>query len=362
MALAGSPDRANDGTQNDREHTYTGFIKVRLGHSVGRSIIVPDQLVIQHAGWRFYQPSFFGPCIINSYIEPDVQVAMFSIDVGGPNECEPARVLVSIRSDAVVRRYEDGSHVYRCSVFGPERIQSFSTGRCQELEEGAFALRLFHHTTPENFAAICQSKELWSSSWNLGGTRRLENVAYGYLTSLPKIQNEKDLRKIAMASGGIIPFQTTSVREIEEVIELQVYRGDTVGRTASMSLETPWELISSPHLLLHQPQFEQAYYEVVGPEIYRLGMQPGCNLRIEDGCLQVASVDRRSFDYFILGDASSAEGIAAPYDEENTGMVMHQDKLRDDMTLFDFWLANQNTDQVTGRTFEPVRFAQDQDN
>lgn len=354
MALAGPPVRANHAQDLNFNNTYEGFIKVHLAHGDVGSVIIPDQITIREAGWRFYQPSFFGPCQIGFNLEPGLHQARFSVDIGGPRETAPTRVIVTIRSDHLLRRYEDGSFVYRCRIEGPRLIQRFAAGRCDWLDEGDFALRIFHLTTPTNFPLIRRSGELWSSPWNLAGVRRLENVAYCYLTSLDRARDEEDLARIAMASGGTLRFQTTSMRAIEEVVELPVYRDSTTGRTSAMSLKVPWELISPPHLLLHQPLFDHAYYEVVGPEIFRVGMLPGRSLKIKGQNLFADQDDKKRFDYIVLGTASTRDGLIAPYDEEGTRMVMHLERLPPDQSLFDFWLANQNTDQMEGRVFEQI--------
>jgi hypothetical protein len=355
MALAGPPIRANGPGIIGPTRIYDGYIKVRLGHNRWGSVIVPDQLVIKNAGWQFFQPSFFGPCVLGFDLEPGDHEARFSMDVGGPRESNPRRIFVTIRSNDLVREYADGSQVYACVIEGPEKLSPFASGKCEQLGEGEFALRLYHHTTPTNYPNIVASKELWSSPWNLAGVRKLENVAYAYLTSLPKIASEADLHRVAMASKGELRFQTTSIRSVEETLSLTVYRDDTNGRTASLEFQVPWALIAPPHLLLHQPATEQAYYEVVGPEIFRIGMPPSCKLTIAGKMLVSEEADRKSFDYVILGEANELDGLTAPYDEENTTMIMHCQRFASGQTLFDFWQTQQNSDQMTGRTFEAIR-------
>ena len=148
-------------------------------------------------------------------------------------------------------------------------------------------LSLFHVTNPAAFAAIAKSGELWSSSWNLRGTRRLANVAYAYLTSMPSISTEHDLRRISMSSGGTISMQTTSARTREETLELAVYRESTVLRTATLPVRVASNLLVPPHLLIHRPVGDMAYYEVVGPEIYRIGVAPGVALGLSAGTVSV---------------------------------------------------------------------------
>lgn len=237
MALAGPPVKANAAQNVDFGQIYDGFIKVRLGHSAGRTVMVPDQIVIKHAGWRFYQPSFFGPCMIGFNLEPGLHDGRFSADIGGPREDTPVRIIVTVRSDQIVHRYADGSHVFRCSIEGPSNIQRYSAGRCHPTGGGGFSLKLFHHTTPTNFPLIQTSRELWSSPWNLAGVRRLENVAYGYLTSLDKVKDDVDLGRIAMASEGRIRFQRASTGRPRDRL---VSWGAIRARSAAASAQCWW--------------------------------------------------------------------------------------------------------------------------
>ena len=220
-----------------------------------------------------------------------------------------------------------------------------------------FMLRTYHHTTPTNAVNIMKTRELWSSPWNLAGTRKLANVAYGYFTTLPHIKNEEDRRFIAMASHGIIEFQTTSNRPIEEVLSLEVYRGNTFDRTSQLGFDVPCEIIAPAHLYLHpNVGANPAYYEIVGAEILRVGVNPFAKLKISATSeISVAKSDIKRFDYVILGDAGTLDGLAAAYNEEETKQVAHLEKLNGVTDFFKFWWDNQNTDQVTGRSFEAKR-------
>jgi len=60
----------------------------------------------------------------------------------------------------------------------------------------------------------------------------------------------------------------------------------------------------------------------------------------------------KRFDYVVLGDAGTLDGLAAPYNEEETKQVAHLEKLDSRTDFFKFWWDNQNTDQVTDRVFE----------
>jgi hypothetical protein len=106
-------------------------------------------------------------------------------------------------------------------------------------------------------------------------------------------------------------------------------------------------------LLIHRPVADQPYYEVVGPEIYRVGVHPGVALAYGNGIATGDEASMKRFDYLVVGDASSIDGLAAPYDEEDTDQVVHLEKLNAGLDLFEFWLEHQNSDQVSSRNPEP---------
>lgn len=351
--LAGPPVRYSNAIMGDEKDRrwFDGFIKFRLGHSAGRSYLVPEVLV-GVAGSRFFLPSFFGPPIFGFNLEPGHHKVRFNMDAGAPRAASLTRLVVDFSSRDRVRAFSDGAQLYRCRFEGPRQITRSASGLCRPLLDGDFGLKLYHHTTPTSAEKIRASGELWSSPWNLAGTRELKNVAYTYFTSLPHIQSEEDLRRIAMASGGKIELQTTSDRHLEAVLSLEVYRGATRDRTATLPFEVPTALIAPPPLFLHPlTALQAAYYEVVGPEIVRIGVKTGATLPIKTGAVMRAAGDEKAFSYLVLGDASEIEGLAAPYDEEETKSVVHLEPLAD-QDVFDFWLTHQNEDLVTGRTFE----------
>ncbi len=132
---------------------------------------------------------------------------------------------------------------------------------------------------------------------------------------------------------------------------MTVDRSSTRDRDATIPVWLPVGLISPNHLLRFVPP-DGAYYEVVLPEVVRVGLQPGRSLAIQDDRVTADAGDLRTFDYVICGDASTTEGLAAPYDEENTRQVLHLENLQVE-DVFEFWLRNMNTDQVTGRDPDP---------
>ena len=347
--LAGPPDRTSAPLIEKNLQSYDGFIKLRLGHQLNGSVLVPDQLMANIKGWRYYQPSFFGPCLLCFNVEPGIHHGRFSLDVGRPRAKYPTRVIIKLSSDGFVKSYMDGAQLYRCTFDAPKKFWQFAAGRCQFDGSSEFTLDLFHHTDFAARAEIRSSAKLLSSAWNLRGNKKLVNVAYAYLSSLPEIKSESDLRRIAMASDGTINFQTTSNRVKEEVVELTVYREATRKRKATLKLGLPTSIIAPPHLLLHKPPDDDAYYEVIVPEIFRVGLKPGKFLNIKNDVLFANSDDLKSFSYVVMGSADESEGIKAPYDEEHTSMIMHLEQLTDDVNVFETWNSLKNSDQMSGR-------------
>jgi hypothetical protein len=332
---------------------HDGFIKLYLGHSDRGSVIVPAQLFAKAGPWRFFQPSFFGPCSLGFGVEDGLHVADLTIDVTAPRGKQPTRLWIQIMSNARVRTYEDGARLYACRIAGPSHLAPHAAGRCRRLGNGDFGLALFHHTNAIADSKILISQELWASKWNLQGTRQLKNVGYSYFTSLPKIKDADDLARIAMASSGSIHFQTTSSRLIEEILTLNVYRENTTGRTSTIEVEVASEALAPPHLLIHPfVQPNPAYYGVVSPEIFRVGLVVDAKLAIPRMIAAIKPNELKRFDYIVLGDASELDGLAAPYDEESTKQIMHLEKLSGAIDFFEFWRSHPNSDQMTGRTFD----------
>lgn len=118
----------------------------------------------------------------------------------------------------------------------------------------------------------------------------------------------------------------------------------------------PCGLIAPAHLYLHPcVGTEPAYFEVVSPEVIRVGVVPSAMLHLSKSEVSVEAADLKRFDYVILGDAETLDGLAAPYNEEETRQITHLERLDAATDLFDFWLAHQNTDQISDRVIEPRR-------
>ena len=359
--LAGPPVRRSPATPLGGGNAFDGLVKLRLCHGLGRTYLLPDVL-IGFRGTRFFLPSFFGPPWLTFGVPKSatdartrIHSASFTMDVTSPRGSTAARLEVTFHSDERVRTYDDGAQLYRCRYAGPARIplSSLVSGACSATDEGDYALRLYHHTAAETVGMISASAELWSGPANLAGTRDLANVAHTYFTTLPEIRDDGDLRRIAMSAEGRLFYQTTSVRNAEDVLALDVYRSTTGQRAATVTCDVPCGVVAPAHLLFHPMVVgEPAYYEVVGPEIVRVAVAPGARLPFVAGKVSVGPSDLKRFDYVVEGNASTAAGLEAPMREDETDQVAHLERLDGSVDLFEYWRTHANTDLTTGRAFE----------
>lgn len=339
---------------------HRGWVKIRLCHGKGRSYFLPE-FIVGFGGTKFFLPSFFGPPSISFNVPTETggatkyHEATFSADIAAPKGSVAHRIIVTFTSNDLAFAYGDGALLYNCRYSGNISfpLAPLVSGECFKLQNGDFALGLHHHTTLENLGKILKSKELWSGPYNLAGTAKLENVAYTYFTTLSEIKDETDLHRIAMSSGGVIPFQTTTSSPSTERLDLPVYRSTTTARTSTLSFKVPSAMIAPAHLLFHSDTNpDPAYYECVAPEIVRVALRPGGKLKFEENRIVEEHGDLKRFDYIVEGNASTVAGLEAPMREETTSEIAHLENLGLTRDLFSFWWENRNTDQFSNRAFE----------
>lgn len=333
----------------------SGFVKLRLAHGERGSIVIPDMLFVYQAGWKYFIPSFFGPPLLafnmpSELNDGSMHQMQFSIDICAPLNIEGSRVVLKVSSADLCSKYPDGAQLYSCQILHDEPLVQHASGKCRKIDD-EFWITVFHHTTAETVGLIKDSGHFRGSEWNIQGTRKLENVCYPYFTTLPRIRFDADLERIAMSSRGCVELLGTGLPPVR--LSLPVYRENTQNRTSTLKVRLPVGLISPVHLRLFDPDvsYEPSYYEVVQPEIVRVGLNPGAVLKFSGSKANLEPENLKTFDYVICGNASSDRGLAAPYDEEETEEVVHLEQLSD-LDLFDFWQQNSNSDQISERNPE----------
>lgn len=328
----------------DYEYEFDGLIKLRLVHRPGASVFLVDQIVVTEVDRPYWlQPQWTYPPQLHFF--SDGAVANVWVATVGTRKAG-ANVEVEIDGDALVASLSDRSHIYRAKLRGPEDLRLHKAGIVRLRADGAFDLRLYHHTTQAAKSAIQSSGEVWGSAWNFQGNKKLANCVYAYFTNLPGIRTEADLRRIAMASEGQMALrldQSLDHSVPDAVIE--VYRGSTRDRDHTVWLWVPAEHVAPPHVFLHQGV--PVEYETAQPFIYRVGLTVGGSYRLAGNDTAAMQPDLRRFDYVILGDCTTLAGLVAPYDEENTTQTFEIEDLGS-QTIHEFWLTHGNQPLYTG--------------
>lgn len=347
----------------DRENARwtDGFVKYRLTHSRWGSFVVVDAIFtknrVSRHGWDFYLPVFFGAPFLTFEIPTEggtgtYDALVMSANVCSPRGNRPIPIELAISSTGRVMSYPDGSQLSACTIKHDVPLNSSRSGLARRVGDD-FEIQLYHHTLKTTVPLIRDSGHFRGSEWNLQGTRRLTNVQYVYFTTLNRIHGEDDLQRIAMASDGMILQRGMSSipGSDDPVVEMEVYRSSTTDRAATLSYWVPVGAMSPQHLLKFSPPGDLAYYEAILPEVVRLGVKPGETLEISDDHVLLSDTSKKTFEYVICGDASTAAGLTAPYDEEDTDQIVHLEHLQAE-DVFQFWKRNMNTNQVSSRAPE----------
>ncbi|MEZ5756580.1 MAG: hypothetical protein R3D86_00005, partial [Emcibacteraceae bacterium] len=312
---------------------YEGRVLLRLVHADGLSVVMPHFLFAEIDNqWVFFQPAFFGS---NSFIKLDEDefYGCFSLDVRATKSNYAIRLIIKFNSAGYIRTDASGAQLYDCSFYGPVDLIKNSGGLCDFTPDNQALIRVQHFTTEDTINKILNSAHLRGSPWNLQGVREVNNATFCYFTSLKSITSSNDLQRIAMSPTEQINFMTTSSNgEPEQILRMKVYREITTNRTHALTFKVPISIITPQPVWFHRPFSDFAYYEIVCPEVFRVGLIQGENLSFNEH--RIIDVDEDILwrpSFVVLGDASNLEGVRAPFDEENTHQVFHIENLSDGM-------------------------------
>lgn len=325
------------------EEVYEGYIKCKLVHNEHYSLVLPDQVYVLLGGeMRWVQPLYFSGCLIANLDE--YGTCQLSIDAS-----HGVVLNIQFNNKDLVSQLDDGSLFYKCEIKAPKYLYRYTTGQARIVENKPH-LKLHHHTSHAAKELILKSRELWSSDWNIQGTKKLTNISYLYLTSLPSITCNEDLSVIAMSSDGRLGFRTDqNDTEVPDLI-LDVYRESTTNRTETLSQWVDATHLASQPSYRHQDPDGFGFHEVVCPFVHRIGVEHSTNIHMSDN--KLVPISSKNFDYAIVGDATSLTGLAAPYDEEETDEVFKIEHIDEGEDIISFWVANANTDQFSGKVVE----------
>jgi len=316
------------------DYSYEGYIKLKLAHLPYGSITIPEQVYMKYREkLLFIQPLFFTPNILKKNDENIFYTQTIDISCG-------IKLKINTIANNLIRKLDDDSCFYSCTITGPRYLQNYSTGDAKIIDNIPF-LNLYHHTSEEAKKSIETSRKFYTSTWNIQGNKKSKNVSFLYLTCLNKIKFKEDLEKIAMSTQGKLAFRCDHNTTREPDLILDVYRDSTEERTATLNY---W--VNTTHLT-SQPVYKHTdlmvYYEIVSPFIYRIGSEPNKYISIEDNAI-LSPNESKSFDYIIIGDCQTISGLGAPYDEENTKEIIKIEKLDKEIEIFGLWykLSNSN--------------------
>lgn len=334
----------------------TAWAKVRLAHAEAGSFLLVDHLFLKDAG-RWLQPkNFVLSQVLAGHDSIDGRIVLDLPD--------GTTIEVQFSDEPVPSQLADGSWLYEALVFGPDDLISKGAGIWRMGPAGVPQLRLHHHTTAANKQSIQNTQELWSSQWNFQGTRKLKNIGYVYFTDLPFVQTEQDLRAMAMSSTKAIHLQTDGSPSIDAlppnwrstgltnyVLQLDVYWSAPEQRDSTVTLYVDADLLCPTHMLRHNGT--TVWYEMILPHVCRVGLKPGQVLKLDrDEVSRPAQF--QNIGYHVIGDATTLDGLAAPYDEENTNQVFKVEI--GNMSPLRKWVTEPNQDHFSGVALELQEF------
>ena len=342
-----------NGLRSFEKNLFEGFIKCKLFHGNGFSLIIPDQVYVETSQLWWIQPLFFAPNLISKtddYIECNIWV---DISFG-------ACIQITFRNNEFIRRLSDGSEIYKCKILGPERLEEYAIGRARWKGEGNPQIHLFHHTKEETIGKIIASGHFLPSSWNIQGNKKLVNIKYVYFTCLESIKYDEDLSQIAMANHGKLGFCLDQNFSGYPDLVIDVYRENTLNRRHTISLWVESSLLAPQPVYKHSPPGNSVYYEIVQPLTHRIGLEPGTTLKISGDQVETANVKQLGFA--VLGDATSIEGLEAPFHEAETCQVVKIEIQDGCTTNLDFWMEHSNKDHFSNKAIEVNKFEDDTKN
>lgn len=352
----------NYGWAPRQNHSCSGWIKCRMLHGLGYSLIIPDQIFIDHGGLKWIQPLAFS---LISLFELDNKLIILTIfiDISCGNNIQ-----VRLSSGGYIKSLLDGSQLFHCEIIGPKNLYEYATGEAEWGADNIPYIRLFHHTTTDSYNKITASSHFRTGPYNIQGTtKRLTNVAYAYFTPLDKINTHGDLRKIAMAPEGVIQLRRDNFtppfilpqgwQELYkgDILQLDVYPCDQSKRQAFLEVWIDSTVLAPQHIYQHD-EGGPVYYEIPHAFIQRIGMEPGNNVLFDSKKRIHRQKNLKAFKYVVVGDCRTIAGLKAPYDEEDTTNIMKIEEMPQGQNLLNFWFDNRNSDLYSEKAVELQTF------
>lgn len=321
----------------EEDEEYEGFLKCKLVHENGVSIIVPDLLYLLDGADEFSWIQMFS--FMANYFRKESATEIYGalwVDIAFGHTLQ-----LQFTHTGHLTNFQDQSNLVKCTIRGPKDLRQYATGT-GKIINGIPYLQLYHYTTQKAKKQIIDSGHFRGSVWNYQGTKELVSVCYAYFSSLTGIRKPSDLKMIAMAGNGNIQM---IVDVTQEVISIPVYRDSTTNRVSRIDCLVDSTILRGNYVWVHTHDDNGTiYYEISGPFIFRVPLEPDTVLPFHNGIAdRVANV--KSTDHLILGDAATKAGLVAPLDEEHTTHVFKIESFYGLPTnVLKFWFDNGNQD------------------
>jgi hypothetical protein len=350
------------GSEKRQEHVTKGMIKCKLLHGAGYSLVIPDQIYLENHGLKWIQPLAFLPNRLAKFSDDEI-ICDLPIDISCGHT-----VQVRFFNRDLVATFADGSQLYNCEIKGPAKLYEHATGEAELGANNQPYLHLYHHTTKQTCPLILGSGVFRTGNYNIQGTtKQLKNVAYAYFTPLDTIKFDNDLKKIAMAESGKIELRRDGFTQPpilfpnweetykNDILILPVYPSNPAKREASIDVWVNSTALAPQHIYFHD-EGDGVYYEFPHCFIHRVGARPNENVAFDANRRIHQQSALKSFDYIVVGDCTKLDGLAAPYDEEDTTHIMKIERMPDGKSMLNFWFEQANTDLYTGKKVELQKF------
>src|SRR5690606_14463092 len=128
-----------------------------------------------------------------------------------------------------------------------------------------------------------------------------------------------DLRRDGFDPPPIL-FPDYAQRVSGDLLQLPVYPCHPSKREATIAVWIHTSILAPQHIYYHD-EGGAVYYEIPHRFIHRIGAEPGGKIEFDPDRRIHRQAGLKDFDYIVVGDCTTLEGLAAPYDEEDTRHV-----------------------------------------
>jgi hypothetical protein len=146
----------------------------------------------------------------------------------------------------------------------------------------------------------------------------------------------------------------------DSIYTANVYRSTSTERDCRIDLDVAVETIDIKHLYWHH-QGNSPFYEICFPYIHRIKTLPKAVVVFNEEFTVESQAPIVNSEYAIIGDARSKEGLAAPFEEEDTSFIFKIEDCKG-KTIHEYWFAHSNQDLFTTKKVDVLKVQDVKDN